>query len=277
MNLGRGRAQEGDDPVSDSLRVETANAIATITLNRPESMNAVDADMAAALAETFAKLEHEPGVRVVILRGAGSAFMAGGDLKPFHDSADRPRAVKRATVFRQLCCVNQAIETIQRMPQPVIASVHGAAVGFGLSLVLACDLAVAAEGTRFSTAYLLIGTTPDGGATHALPRTLGLKKAMEVTLLAEMFDAKEAAALGLVNRVVAPDQLEHETRSLAERLACGPALAIARSKQLLRGSPATGMELQLRREMESFADCAVSDDFTEGVAAFVEKRKPKFG
>lgn len=263
--------------MTDSLCIQRANAIATITLNRPESMNAVNAEMAEALAETFARLEHEPEIRVVILRGAGSAFMAGGDLKPFYGSAGRPCAEKKATVFRQLCNVNQAIETIQRMPQPVIASVHGTAVGFGLSLVLACDLAIVADGTRFSTAYLLVGATPDGGATHLLPRTLGLKRAMEITLLAKIFDARDAEALGLVNRVVESDQLERETRALAERLARGPALAIARSKQLIRGSPATGMELQLRREMESFAECAVSDDFTEGVAAFVEKRKPKFG
>jgi 2-(1,2-epoxy-1,2-dihydrophenyl)acetyl-CoA isomerase len=154
------------------------------------------------------------------------------------------------------------------MPQPVVASVSGAVAGFGLSLMLATDLVVAAEGTRFNLAYARIGASPDGGATFTLPRLVGLQKAMEIALLADFLDAAEAERLGLVNRVVPADQLE---------AARGPAYAYARTEALLRGALANTLETHLQREQESLTDCSTTVDFAEGVAAFVEKREAKFG
>jgi len=262
--------------VSDVVLVEKDGAIATVTLNRPEVLNALDRELARALTAALARLERDPAVRVVVLRGAGGVFMAGGDVKHFHAAASRgPREI-RTLVEELLPIVHDGIRTLQRMPQPVIASVGGAVAGFGLSLMLAADLVVAAEGTRFTLAYARIGTSPDGSATYTLPRLVGLHKAMEIALLADVFDTPEAERLGLVNRVVPEDQLEAETRKLAERLARGPAHAYARTKALLRASLANDLETQLQREQESFAECAVTADFAEGVAAFVEKREAKF-
>lgn len=262
--------------MSDVVLLDQSGGIATVTLNRPRSLNALDQALAESLTETLAGLEHAREVRVVVLRGAGRAFMAGGDVKHFHESARRGAQVIRGEVERLIPVVHRGIQTIQRMPQPVIASVAGAAAGFGMSLVLASDLALAAEGTRFTLAYANIGTSPDGSSTYTLPRLVGLKRAMEIALLADVFDAAEALRLGLVNRVVPEGALEAETRALAERLARGPAHAYARTKQLLRSSFANSLETQLQREQEAFADCSTTADFAEGAAAFVEKRKPKF-
>ena len=162
------------------------------------------------------------------------------------------------------------------MPQPVVASVRGATGGFGMSLLLACDLALASDDGYFTMACCAIGASPDGSSTWTLPRTVGLKKAMELALLCERFDAREAARLGIVNRVVAPERLDGETEVLAARLARGPARACANTKRLLGAAGQRSLERQLRAEAGTFADCAATDDFVEGVTAFVEKRAPSF-
>jgi 2-(1,2-epoxy-1,2-dihydrophenyl)acetyl-CoA isomerase len=262
--------------VSDVVRLERDAGIARVTLNRPERMNALDHPLAEALADTLARLEQERELRVVVLRGAGGGFMAGGDVKLFHEGAQAGPAEIRRRVEALIAIVHRAILTIHRMPQIVISSVHGAVAGFGLSLMMATDLTLAAEGTRFTLAYSKIGTSPDGSSTWSLPRLVGLKRASEIALLADVFDAGEALRLGLVNRVVAADALEAQTQALAERLARGPAIAYARTKALLRGAHAASLETQLQREQEAFAECAVTQDFAEGTAAFVEKREARF-
>jgi 2-(1,2-epoxy-1,2-dihydrophenyl)acetyl-CoA isomerase len=165
---------------------------------------------------------------------------------------------------------------MRRAPQPIVASVRGAVAGFGVSLMLACDLAIAAEDAFFTLAYCRIGLSPDGSSTWSLPRIVGTRKAMELALLGERFPAGEALRLGLVNRVVPVAALGEETAKLASRLASGPGRAYAHTKRLIDASLGNSLETQLQMEGVALADCMASDDLNEGAAAFVEKRAPRF-
>ena len=165
---------------------------------------------------------------------------------------------------------------LEALPQPVVGKIRGACAGFGFSLMAGCDLALAADNAYFTTGYSLLGTTADGGGTYFLPRLVGAKKAAELTLLAERLDAQQALALGLVNRVVPAAELDAACEALAIRLAAGPSLAYANAKRLLNRSLNATLADQLAAEAASFAGCSASDDFAEGVMAFVEKRKPAF-
>ncbi len=263
--------------MTDPILLDIDEGVATITLNRPEALNALNAAMMAALVEVMARLEADPTVRCVVLRGAGDHFMAGGDLKEFHGVLPQSGAARREHFEATIERLHPAIVTMRRMPQPIVASLKGAAAGFGLSLALAADLAIAAEDAYFTLAYCRIGTSPDGGSSYHLPRIVGVRKAMAIALLGERFDAAAAHDLGIVNWVVPSDALEAETAKVARRLAAGPSLALGRTKRLLSLSLDTGLDEQLRAETESFADCAATGDFVEGVTAFVEKRAPRFG
>ena len=262
--------------MSDTVQIERENGIARVTLNRPEVLNALDAELCEALLAALAALERDSETRVLVLRGAGGHFMAGGDLRSFYELIKLTPDERRQHFEGFIDVVHRIIRIMRRMPQPVIASIAGATGGFGLSLVLAADLAVCAADSIFTMAYCRIGTSPDGSSTWFLPRTVGAKKAMELALLGDCFGAREAERLGIVNRVVSPHRLEEETETLAHRLASGPARAYANTKRLLGNSGHASLEQQLQAEGEMFADCAASDDFAEGVAAFVEKRKPTF-
>jgi 2-(1,2-epoxy-1,2-dihydrophenyl)acetyl-CoA isomerase len=165
---------------------------------------------------------------------------------------------------------------MRHMPKPVIAAVQGAAAGVGLSFVLAADLALAADNAVFTSGYIHLGTSPDGGMTATLPRIVGLKHATELMLLGDRFDAQRALTLGLVNRVVPADALAGEATALAARLAAGPTHAYGRTKALLQATLGDAFDAQLRRETESFAACAATEEFAEGVRAFLEKRRPVF-
>jgi 2-(1,2-epoxy-1,2-dihydrophenyl)acetyl-CoA isomerase len=263
--------------MSDSLvLVHDAGAVRTLTLNRPKALNALNQELTAALRDAVFAAEADSAVRALVLRG-GEHFMAGGDLKWFRGLVEGgSREEKRVTFERFISEVHPVIVSLRRMPKPVIASVNGAAAGFGLSLVLACDLAIAAETAYFTLAYSLIGVSPDGGSTFALPRMVGLKKAMEIALLGDRFSATSARELGIVNHVVAAGELDAETQKLAARLAAGPTAVYGRTKALLNGSSSHSLETQLQREAESFARCAAEPDFLEGLSAFVEKRKARF-
>jgi len=250
--------------------------VATITLNRPQALNALDHDLTVGLRDGVLAAEHDPSVRCVVLRG-GEHFMAGGDLKWFRTLVeDRSSAENRIRFEALIHEVHTVILALRRMPKPVVASVRGAVAGFGMSLMMACDLALAADNAYFTLASTLIGTSPDGGSTFALPRIVGQKKAMEIALLGERFDAATAERLGLVNHVVPKEKLEAETAKLALRLANGPTAVYARTKALLNGSLNASLESQLQREAEAFAQSASEPDFREGLAAFIEKRKPQW-
>jgi 2-(1,2-epoxy-1,2-dihydrophenyl)acetyl-CoA isomerase len=263
--------------MTETVLLRLDGAIATITLNRPEVLNALDGSMTDGLAAAFERIEASPGLRVVVLRGAGAGFMAGGDIKQFEKIMHLPPAERRAFFERFIHRVHPTIIAMRRLPLPVIAAVHGAVAGIGMSLLLAADLAIAADDTRFTLAYCHLGTSPDGGSTFFLPRHVGSKKAMEIALLGDRFDAAAALRLGLINETVPAAELEGRIGALAARLARGPAAAYAATKRLLNQSGTATIESQLQAELESFAACGATDDFAEGVAAFNAKRPAKFG
>lgn len=258
---------------------ELNGEVATLTLNRPGSLNALDPAMVEALQAATRQAAADAKVRVVIVRGAGDHFMAGGDLKWFREQSTLPVDTRRQRFTELLEGVHAAVRELKRMDKPVIAAVQGAVAGFGVSLMLACDLALAAGNSYFTLAYCSIALSPDGGATWSLPRHVGLKRAMEIALLGERFDALRALELGLINRIVEPAQLDAEARQLAQRLAAGPALALARTKALLNASASAlpdSLENQLLAEERAFVDCAAHPDFAEGLAAFFEKRRANY-
>ena len=262
--------------MADTILVERTKQVATVTLNRPEALNALDFTMMDALVAIMALLAADDALRVIVLRGAGAHFMAGGDVRAFAQHVDEAPSERQARFQRLIGRLHAATELIHRMPHPVIARVQGAVAGFGLSLMCACDLVVAAEDAYFTSAYRQLALTPDGGLTFALPRIVGVRKALEILLLSERVDATEALRLGLVNKVVAPDELDAAVAAWAHSLESGPAQALRNSKRLVRQSLDRALSDQLQAEALSFAQCAATPEFVEGVRAFVAKRKPNF-
>ncbi|MBM3490683.1 MAG: enoyl-CoA hydratase [Alphaproteobacteria bacterium] len=262
--------------MNDTVLLDVADSIATLTLNRPAALNALNQEMRAALIARLAEVEADDRVRCVILRGAGEHFMSGGDIKSFYAERDNDRLAKRRRFLEGINALHPMIFGIRRMAKPVIAEVRGYAAGFGVSLAIACDLTIAAADAKFTLAYVRIGASPDGGASYFLPRLVGLKKALEIALLGDDIDAGTAAAHGMVNYVVPGAELPAFTARLARRLANGPTLAYGNVKRLMYSSLDTNMEAQLQLEAECLTASALGQDFREGVSAFVEKRKPHF-
>ena len=258
--------------MTQPVHLTVESAVATIVLDRPQQLNAMDAALMAGLRDAAESVARDASVRAVVLRGEGPAFCAGGDVPLFKEHlADLSRMI--VAWGREL---HFALLALRRMDKPVLAAVHGAVAGAGFSLMCAADLVLAAEDTRFTLAYANIGASPDGGSTWFLPRLVGSRKAMELALLPDRFDATTAHGLGLVNWVVPAEKLAEETARIAARLAQGPTRAYAETKRLLNRSFANGIETQMEEELEAFARCARSADLAEGLTAFVEKRKPVF-
>ena len=256
---------------------EVRDRVAHLTLNRPESLNALNLAMIEDLRLATARAEVDGDVRAILISGAGEHFMAGGDIHDFasqlHLSPESRIASFRATIEQH---VNRSIEALAELRVPVVARVHGACAGFGLSLVLACDLVVAADSASFTTAYASIGLSGDGGMSWFLPRIVGRHKAFELFLLAERFDAAEALRLGIANRVVPAAELDAAVAMLVGRIVGGPREAYAEMKRLLNQSPDQSLDTQLQLEAEAFARCSARPDFDEGVGAFLAKRAPRF-
>ncbi len=248
-------------------------AVAVLSFNRPEALNALDIASAQAFAAACREIAADSAagrVRAVVMRGEGKAFGAGGDVAQMHQGG--------AAVARELIGnMHEGVRLLAGIDAPVIASLHGVVAGGSLSLAACCDLAVAAEGTRFNLAYANIGASCDVSASWSLPRLVGLRNAMQIALLSETFDAAEALRLGLVNRVVPAAELEATVSALAQRMAGGPTRAYGHLKRLMRQSLDRDLGAQLDAERDAFLDCTTTADFSEGIAAFVAKRKPQFG
>lgn len=256
--------------MTDGLRVEVEGAVATLTLDRPEALNALTVPVKVALRDALESIAVDRDVRAVILTGAGRAFCAGQDLA----ERDEPDAAPLEVEVRER--YNPIIRALRSMGQPVIAAVNGVAAGAGASLAFACDLRIASEEARFVLAFGRIGLVPDSGATWFLPRLVGPAKAAELALVGDPVDAAEALRLGLVSKVVPGDQLMSETRALAERLAAGAPLALGLTKGALQRSMTIDLDEALEGEAKLQGIAGASADHAEGLAAFREKRPPRF-
>lgn len=254
------------------LLEERHGAVALLRLNRPEALNALDAELVRVLGDALERATADASVRVLVLTGEGGAFCSGADLKEALGALDAG-----ADLGGRLAAFQKSVRLIAAARQPVLAAVDGAAVGFGADLALACDLRLLSERAYFQEKFVGIGLMPDGGGTFHLPRLLGLGRALELTLLAERLDAARAVELGLALRVVPPSELVPQALALAERLAEGPPLALAAIKQAVRASLDGTFEQALEREAEGQTKLLRSADLREGILAFKEKRKPRFG
>jgi 2-(1,2-epoxy-1,2-dihydrophenyl)acetyl-CoA isomerase len=253
-----------------ALLVDRADGIATITMNRPEARNALDLTMREEMLGALDEIERDPVVRVVLLTGAGGHFSAGGDVKSMQKKHTAAEGRARVEML------NRFVLRLFNFSKPTIAMVDGFAVGAGCNIALGCDMIVASDRAKFGEVFLKIGLVPDGGGTWLLQRLVGLAKAKEMVLTAEIIDAAEALRIGLVNRVVPAAELESATRALAARIAAGPPLAATLAKLLL--NRAATMDLAAALEGEAFgqSNAITSEDHAEGVRAFLEKRAPKF-
>jgi 2-(1,2-epoxy-1,2-dihydrophenyl)acetyl-CoA isomerase len=254
-----------------AVQVETRGAVALVTLNRPESGNAINLRVAMDLLAAAMTCARNAAVRAVVLSGAGRNFCFGGDLR-----AVGARAPAGEDYIRELTTyLHAAISQFVRMDPPVIAAVNGTAAGAGVGLVAMADLALCARSSKFNLAYTQAGLTPDAGTTFLLPRTLGLKRTMELLLLNRALPADEALSWGLVNEVVADEQLLPRALEIAERLAEGASGAFGATKRLIAHSLGA-FESQMVLESETIARHAAGPEGREGVGAFLEKRKPQF-
>jgi 2-(1,2-epoxy-1,2-dihydrophenyl)acetyl-CoA isomerase len=256
----------------ENLDFEVRDAVAHVTLAREKAANALDLRLCQELAEAALRCQLDRSVRAVVIGAKGKMFCAGGDLQAFAAAGDEaPALMKRMTHH-----LHAAIASFARMDAPVVAAVSGTAAGAGLSLVCACDLAVAAESAKFTMAYTRAGLTPDGSSTWFLPRLLGRKRALELMLTNRLLTAAEALEWGIVNRVVPDAEVAGAAEALARELAAGATRAYGTTKRLVLGSGSESLETQLELEAQGICGAAATRDAREGIAAFLAKRAPAF-
>ncbi|MBE2320306.1 enoyl-CoA hydratase/isomerase family protein [Solirubrobacter sp. CPCC 204708] len=256
-----------------SVLTERDGAVTTITLNRPEAMNAANTDLRDGLRQAVEEAAADSHTRAVILTGAGKAFCSGADLKSGFEPAEDGMPDIHTALDQHF---HPIIRGLRTMPKPVISAVNGPAVGIGISFALACDLVLAAERAYFMLAFVNIGLVPDGGSSFLIPERIGFARATEMAMLGERVPASQALDWGLINRVVADDELQARAHELASRMAQGPTRSYAGSKRQLNAWSFGRLEQQLELEADLQHEAARTADFLEGVTAFVEKRPPNF-
>lgn len=258
--------------MTNPVQTEVSDGVATITLNRPEAGNSISMEMARALMAAAIRCDHDAAIRCVVLTGSGRLFSAGGDIGGFRQAGDDISAYLAELVGY----LHMAVARFMRMPKPLLCLVNGPAAGAGLSLAIAGDIVLASPSAHFTAAYGGIGLTPDGGMSWLLPRLVGMRRAQDMIVSNRRVGAEEAAAIGLVTRVVADDALAAEGRQQALLLAAGATKAIGGARALLLAGFEGTLEGQLDRELRSIAAAGAGAECHEGVAAFLAKRRPDF-
>jgi 2-(1,2-epoxy-1,2-dihydrophenyl)acetyl-CoA isomerase len=256
------------DATYQTIRVEVAGGVATITLNRPESLNSINADMRRELMSALKAIGRDDAVRAVLLTGEGRGFCSGADLRGGSGERDFRRVVTAE--------YNPLVKAIRNLPKPVLAAVNGVAAGAGVSLALACDLVYAAEDARFIQAFVKIGLVPDTGSTRTLVRALGRHRAAALIFSGEPLSATAAHEAGLVNQVVPAAELPSTAQAAAAALAAAPTRAIALAKRLINRAEDDSLDDSLALEADLQELAGRTDDHAEGLAAFAEKREPRF-
>jgi len=259
--------------MSDAVIVHRHESIVELRLNRPKAYNALDYDLLELFLSHLREPAFDEDVRGVVISGEGKAFCAGGDLRW---SSDQPTSVPGA-LHKLAGCFHQCVLEIRRMPKPVIAAIDGVAAGGGFSLALACDFRVMSESAVLMQAYTSSGLSMDGSGTYALPRLVGLAKALEIAAFDEPISAQKALEWGLVTKTAPPGRALEEALLLAGQMAQKALHSFGWSKRLLTDSYHTPFEMQMELERKGIADCAAHPDGQEGVRAFLERRKPEFG
>jgi len=255
-----------------TILFEVKDKVTRIQLNRPEAMNSINLDMAKELLQAVLYCSEEPTIRAVLITGTGDVFCAGGDVKAFASKGKNlPNYTREVITY-----LHAAVSGLVRINAPVIVAVNGTTAGAGIGLVGAGDIVMAAESARFVIAYTKIGLTPDAGTSYFLPRLVGLRRALELTLTNRELSAREALDIGLVNHVVPDAELPSAAEALTSKLAAGATRAIGMSKRLLHYSWNETLETQMEQESQSIADIVRTLDAQEAIKAFVEKREPKF-
>jgi 2-(1,2-epoxy-1,2-dihydrophenyl)acetyl-CoA isomerase len=262
------------EPAYQELIVDVHRAVATVTLNNPSRLNALSPVMTSELIDLFERFGKDPGIRAIVLTGAGRGFSAGADLTTLKEPYLRGERPRPSLFLRE--GYNRLIPLLVEAPKPIVAAVNGVVAGAGVSLALACDIRVASAEASFSMAFVRIGLIPDAGSTWLLPRTIGTARALELAMLSDKVDAHRALELGLVNRVVPSELLMDEAHDLARRLAELPTTAIALTKRAMHESAHTTLPEAMERETGLQDEAAATDDHLEGVLAFLEKRQPTF-
>jgi 2-(1,2-epoxy-1,2-dihydrophenyl)acetyl-CoA isomerase len=255
-----------------ALQFKKRGGVAELTLDRPEALNAINLEMARDLMFAAMECDQDPEVRCVVLTGRGKAFCAGGDLGEFADAGETaPALLKELTSY-----LHAAISRFARMDAPLVAAVNGVAAGAGMSLVCAADLAFAGKSARFTASYHNVGLTPDASCTYYLARLVGLRRAQELLYTSRVLSADEAAEWGLVNASLEDRELPSQVNMIAERLALAPTWAIGRAKNLLLAGTNDTLETHMEHESRAISEATRTQDFIEGIDAFLNKRKARF-
>lgn len=256
----------------ETLTLSKNNAIATLTLNRPDAANGLNTKMGEELMRASIEVDEDPEIRTVILQANGKMFCAGGDLKEFASYGEQTGRKLKALTSN----LHAAISRLNRMPKPLIVSVNGIAAGAGFSIAIAGDIVIAADNAKFTMAYTAAGLSPDGSCSYFLPRLIGLRKTQELMLTNRRLSAEEALDWGLVTKVVSADELEQTALQIATEMAQGPTLAYSQVKQLLLSSFDNSLETQMELEARGITAMGNSLDGQEGISAFTQKRSPEY-